>query len=157
MNDPVALLLQFGFLAVLYLFLFWVARSVMKDLSRQVAHDGSAAAAEPGGIVAESAELPTGARPRLVVVAGKGHEPGAELALGKTSTLGRAASADVTVEDRFASSAHTRVEVVDGAMQIEDLGSTNGTYLNGRRLGRSQALSPGDTIRIGDTEFRYQE
>jgi pSer/pThr/pTyr-binding forkhead associated (FHA) protein len=71
--------------------------------------------------------------------------------------LGRSPGADVRIEDQFASSNHARVYIRDGGMIVEDLGSTNGTYLNNRPLQGSARIGPGDTIRIGDTEFRYQD
>lgn len=154
MNDPIALLLQFGFLAVLYLFLFWVARSAMKDLSRQASFDTGPATA--GGAVVGGAPTIAGA-PRLVVVAALGLDPGTEIDLGETSTLGRAPGAEVRIQDNFASAAHARIYQQGEGMVIEDLGSTNGTYLNGRQLRKIVALKPGDTVRIGDTELRYQE
>jgi hypothetical protein len=150
MNDPVALMLQFGFLAVLYLFLFWIARSAVKDLSRR---DVAPAAAAPSA----GAAAAVGSNPRLVVVAAMGMDPGAELPVGSGIMLGRAGGADVRIDDQFASSNHARVYERDGGMVVEDLGSTNGTYLNNRPLRGSERIGAGDTIRIGDTEFRYQD
>ena len=77
--DPVATALKFGFLAVLYLFLLWVARSAMRDLSRS--EGGSVAADVPEPAHARRRErsgpdLRAGVRPRLEVVAAMGHEPG---------------------------------------------------------------------------------
>jgi FHA domain-containing protein len=162
-NDPVALMLQFGFLAVLYLFLFWVARSVVKDLSRSDAPEPVPAGGLPEDREAprtkarRTSDLAAGAAPRLIVVAAMGHEPGTELPLSDGATLGRSPGSDVHVDDQFASSAHARIVSRDGSMYVEDLGSTNGTYHNGRQLRRAERLRPADTIRIGDTEFRYQE
>jgi hypothetical protein len=152
-NDPIALMLQFGFLAVLYLFLFWIARSAVKDLSRrEVAPAGPAPAR-----ASTAAQAAVGRNPRLVVVAAMGQEPGTELPVADGVMLGRAGGADIKIEDQFASSNHARVYERDGAMVVEDLGSTNGTYLNNRPLRGAERIGPGDTIRIGDTEFRYQD
>lgn len=154
MNDPVALMLQLGFLAVLYLFLFWIARSAVKDLSRrEVAPAGYGGLPEDRG----GADVRPGGDPRLVVVAAMGSDPGSEFPLGDNAMLGRSAGADVLVDDKFASSNHARLYMRGGAMFLEDLGSTNGTYLNGRRMNGSSRIGPGDSIRIGDTEFRYQD
>jgi hypothetical protein len=160
-EDPVAVALKFGFLIVLYLFLLWVARSAMRDLSRH----------EDASIVAEGApaagrqrrqrpgpDLRAGVQPRLEVVAAMGHEPGAVFDLGDGgATLGRSAGSDIEVDDPFASSAHARIFPRGDFMYIEDMGSTNGTYLNGRQVRRPEQLKVADTIRIGDTEYRYQE
>jgi hypothetical protein len=159
-DDPVALLLKFSFLAVLYLFLFWVARSSLKDLSRHadaVPVEGHADSAGDPSRRTSGPDLRAGVDPRLEVVAAMGHEPGAQLRLGDSATLGRSDSADIQVDDPFASSAHARVFPRGAFMYIEDMGSTNGTYLNGRPLRRPEQLKVADTIRIGDTEYRYQE
>ena len=71
--------------------------------------------------------------------------------------LGRAPTADVRIEDSFASSSHARIFPRGGSMYIEDMGSTNGTYLNERQLQAVEQLQPDDTIRIGETEYRYEE
>jgi hypothetical protein len=161
MDEPLAVALKFGFLAVLYLFLLWVARSAMRDLSRA----GDEAVAEPA---AESpaarrrrdgggADLRAGIAPRLEVVAAMGHDPGTVFDLGDGATLGRTDGSDIRVDDPFASSAHARVFARGEFMYLEDMGSTNGTYLNGRQVRAAERLKPADLIRIGDTEYRYQE
>jgi hypothetical protein len=157
-NDPIALLLQFGFLAVLYLFLVLVARSSVRDLAR---HDDDAMAAEGPPVAASREEagpdLRAGVDPRLEVVAALGHEPGSTYDIGESLTLGRADTAEVKIDDPFASSAHARIFPRGQFMYIEDMGSTNGTYLNGRQLRRPEQLKPADSVRIGETEYRYQE
>ena len=160
MNDPVALMLKFGFLAVLYLFLFWVARSALRDLARD---DEGQDPAPAGGLPEDrrreraGADLKTGVDPRLVVVAAMGYDPDAELEIGESATLGRSQTADIKVDDPFASSAHARIFPRGQFMYIEDMGSTNGTFLNGRQLRRAERLKMADSVRIGDTEWRYQE
>jgi FHA domain len=159
MDEPVAVALKFGFLAVLYLFLLWVARSAMKDLSRGT----EAAAAEPveppsprrrGSSVPD---LRAAVAPRLIVVAAMGHEPGTTFELNGGATMGRSDNAEIRVDDPFASSAHARIFPRGDFMYVEDMGSTNGTYLNGRQLRTAERLKVADVIRIGDSEYRYQE
>src|SRR5436190_2058235 len=70
-------------------------------------------------------------------------------------TLGRGESADIQIEDAYASSRHARVVRQGDLLVLEDLGSTNGTYLNGEIIQGPQPLHPGDRIRIGDNEFCY--
>jgi hypothetical protein len=160
MDEPLAVALKFGFLAVLFLFLLWVTRSAMKDLSRT---GGGAAAAEPvdrpNPRRRESAmpDLRAGVSPRLEVVAAMGHEPGTSFDVGNGATLGRSDGADINVNDPFASSAHARIFQRGDYMYVEDMGSTNGTYLNGRQVRAAERLKVADSIRIGDTEYRYQE
>jgi hypothetical protein len=158
-DEPLAVALKFGFLAVLYLFLLWVARSASRDLSR---YETAAAADAPEAAAVRRRErsgpdLRAGVAPRLEVVAAMGHEPGSRFDVGSGATLGRAESADVMVDDPFASSAHARIFSRGDFMYIEDMGSTNGTYLNGRQLRAAERLKVADVVRIGDTEYRYQE
>ena len=160
MDEPLAVALKFGFLAVLYLFLLWVARSAMKDLAR--ASDGAAAAepVEPPSPRRRQSSMPdlrAGVSPSLVVVAAMGHEPGTLFDVGGGAMMGRSDNADIRVDDPFASSAHARVFDRAGFMYVEDMGSTNGTYLNGRQIRTGERLKVGDVIRIGDSEYRYQE
>jgi FHA domain len=160
MDEPLAVALKFGFLVVLYLFLLWVVRSAMRDLAR---YSGSAAAAEPVEVPSAgrrqrgTPEPRSGAAPRVQVVAAMGHEPGTSFEVGDGVTFGRSDGAEIRVHDQFASSAHARIFDRGGYMYIEDMGSTNGTYLNGRQLRSAERLQMADTIRIGDSEYRYEE
>jgi FHA domain len=160
MDEPVAVALKFGFLAVLYLFLLWVARSAMKDLSRGANGTAAAEPVEPPSPRRRQSAMPdlrAGVSPRLVVVAAMGHEPGTSFDVGSGATMGRSDGAQIRVDDPFASSAHARVFERGDFMYVEDMGSTNGTYLNGRQLRTAERLKVADVIRIGDSEYRYQE
>jgi hypothetical protein len=160
MQDPVAVALKFGFLAVLYLFLLWVSRSSLRDLTQHddssVVIDGDEPAAVPRR-ERHGADLRAGVDPRLEVVAAMGLDPGTAFEIGDSATMGRADGSDIPVDDPFASSVHARIFPRGQFMYIEDMGSTNGTYLNGRRLRAAERLKVGDTVRIGETEYRYQE
>ena len=160
MDDPLAVALKFGFLLVLYLFLLWVARSALKDLSR--GSDGAAAAepVEPPSPRRRRGSVPKvrgGVAPRLVVVAAKGYEPGTAFDVSNGAMMGRADNSEIRVDDNFASSAHARIFQRSDFIYVEDMGSTNGTYLNGRQIRTAERLKASDVIRIGDTEYRYQE
>jgi pSer/pThr/pTyr-binding forkhead associated (FHA) protein len=102
-------------------------------------------------------DLRAGVAPRLVVVAAMGHEPGTTFDVGTGATMGRSDSAEIRVDDPFASSAHARVFQRGDFMYVEDMGSTNGTYLNGRQIRTPERLKVADVVRIGDSEYRYQE
>jgi FHA domain len=159
-DEPLAVALKFGFLAVLYLFLLWVARSSMKDLSRAGAGVAAGEPVEPPSPRRRESALPdlrAGVEPRLEVVAAMGHQPGTTFDVGSGATLGRSNGADINVDDPFASSAHARIFQRGDYMYVEDMGSTNGTYLNGRQIRSAERLKVADKIRIGDTEYRYQE
>jgi predicted component of type VI protein secretion system len=70
-------------------------------------------------------------------------------------TIGRE-GADITLDDDQVSRSHARVSVADGTVTIEDLGSTNGTFVNGARIEEATTLAPGDTVRIGATTFALE-
>jgi hypothetical protein len=160
MQDPVAVALKFGFLAVLYLFLLWVSRSSLRDLSRNDDASVVMDAGDPAAVPRrerQGPDLRAGVDPRLEVVAAMGLDPGTAFEIGDSATMGRADGSDIPVDDPFASSVHARIFPRGQFMYIEDMGSTNGTYLNGRRLRAAERLKVGDMVRIGETEYRYQE
>jgi pSer/pThr/pTyr-binding forkhead associated (FHA) protein len=158
MLQPVSVGLKFGFLAVLYLFLLWVAWSALRDMRR-----GTAARAAPRGPTDATSMYQAGAalngddefEPRLLVERAPGHEAGTAYEIPyEGATLGRG-EVEIQIEDPFASSRHARITRQGHVLVIEDLGSTNGTYLNEELLNGPQPLHPGDRIRIGDSEFSY--
>jgi predicted component of type VI protein secretion system len=162
--EPASVALKFGFVVVLYLFLLWVSRSAMKDLRRIPGTGGGGrspwidapAPVEETGL--HSAVSPQFANdPRLIVERAPGHQPGMEYDLGDGAVLGRGEQAEIRLEDPFASSQHARIVRQGGVMVLEDMGSTNGTYLNEEILGGPAPLHPGDRVRIGDSEFTYAD
>ena len=159
MLQPVSVGLKFGFLAVLYLFLMWVAWSAARDLRRgrggRALPDRAPAADETGMYEASSGlgEL-DGFEPRLLVERAAGHQSGVAYDLMDGTTLGRG-DVEIRLEDPFASSRHAQISREGHVLVIEDLGSTNGTYLNEEPLSGPQPLYDGDRIRIGDSEFSY--
>jgi predicted component of type VI protein secretion system len=92
--------------------------------------------------------------PRLLVERAAGHESGVAYDLMDGATLGRG-DVEIRLDDPFASSRHARISREGQVVVIEDLGSTNGTYLNEHPLDGPQPLHDGDRIRIGDSEFSY--
>jgi FHA domain len=160
MLEPVSVGLKFGFLAVLYLFLLWIARSALKDLRRGhggVVQSEEAPADATGMYAAADGLSPDGDaefEPRLLVERASGHQAGTAYDLSGGAILGRG-DVEIRLDDPFASSRHARISRQGHVLVIEDLGSTNGTYLNEEPLGGPQPLHPGDRIRIGDSEFSY--
>jgi pSer/pThr/pTyr-binding forkhead associated (FHA) protein len=159
MLEPVSVALKLGFLVVLYLFLLWVARSALKDLRRGVAAtevppDATGMHAASAGLAPDPVE---DLEPRLRVEQAMGLRSGDEYDVAAGVVLGRGQAADIQLEDPFASSRHARIVRQGDVLVIEDLGSTNGTYLNGDLLDGPQPLHPGDRIRIGDNEFSYEQ
>jgi pSer/pThr/pTyr-binding forkhead associated (FHA) protein len=161
--EPVSVALKFGFLAVLYLFLLWVARSARRDLgsSEPVSGEhvhGGALPPDATGMYSASAlgSADPQRAPRLVVERATGHDPGMIYDLDGEIVLGRGDRAEIRLEDPFASSRHARIFEQGNIMVIEDLGSTNGTYLNEELLETARPLHPGDRLRIGDSEFVFE-
>jgi hypothetical protein len=162
MLQPVSVGLKFGFLIVLYLFLFWVAASTLFDLRRGVggrapAGRGGTGAAEGTSIyetVDPMALLEAEFEPRLVVDHAAGHPSGLAYDLMGGVTLGRG-DVEIKLDDPFASSRHASITRQGRTLVIEDLGSTNGTYLNDEQLSGPSPLHDGDRIRIGDSAFTY--
>ncbi len=130
-------LLRILFLALLYLFLFVVVRILVRDLR--------AAAREPG------TELG-----RLFVVASPAGEPptGAVFGLGALTTLGRDVNNTIVVEDPFASADHAVLSYRGRTWYVEDLGSTNGTYVNGGRVDGLAPIGFGDELQVGQVRLR---
>ena len=158
MLDPVAVALQFGFLAVLYLVLLWMARSALKDLRRTVVaapalDDATGMHQASSGLVGDG----HGGAPALLRVhTAAGLRAGAAYDVSEGAVLGRADGADIVLQDSFASGRHARLAPQGEVIVLEDLGSTNGTYLNGEPLSGPQPLHAGDRIRIGDSEFSFE-
>lgn len=154
-DDPAAVALKFAFLGVLYLFLLVIARSALKDLRGRTALSAGSSSDGTGlHQIADARVAATDAA--LVVVTGGGLTPGDRIDLFGGITIGRSDDADVRIVDRFASGIHARVHTRGNAYFVEDLESTNGTYLNGADLRGEAPLNDLDEIRIGDTEFRFE-
>jgi pSer/pThr/pTyr-binding forkhead associated (FHA) protein len=86
---------------------------------------------------------------KLVVI--EGPNEGREFELSGATTIGRDTSAGLVIDDPEASRRHSSLSVEGDTVTIEDLGSTNGTFLNGRRIFAAQRLKKGDKVRIGRT------
>jgi hypothetical protein len=159
MLQPVSVGLKFGFLAIIYLFLVWVAWSALRDMRGPRGGPAMASRApapdETGMYEAASGLGETqGFEPRLLVERAPGHQAGVAYDLSDGAELGRG-NVEIKLEDPFASSHHARISREGHVLLIEDLGSTNGTYLNEEPLSGPQPLYDGDRIRIGDSEFTY--
>ena len=150
-TEPIAVALKFGFLAVLYLFLFWVARSAFRELRRTTAPAPEATGIHPIGPGGRSAATDAW----LVAVTGGGLEPGRALRpVRRASRSGARPTPTCGSRTGYASGVHARVYSRGANYYVEDMNSTNGTFLNGGRLDGEAKLNDLDEVRIGDTEFR---
>ncbi|HIF65845.1 MAG TPA: FHA domain-containing protein [Acidimicrobiia bacterium] len=91
--------------------------------------------------------------PRVLVVRTPETLRGQRHNLAEELTIGRAATCDVTIDDTYASQIHARVFRRDNEQVLEDLGSTNGTYLNRQKVASATNLKTGDHLQIGSTVF----
>ncbi|MGE5573147.1 MAG: FHA domain-containing protein [Bacteroidota bacterium] len=93
----------------------------------------------------------------LEVEAGPGvPSPGERFPLGRVTVLGRSRESDVIILDPYVSSRHVEIALAGAGFVVRDLGSANGTYVNGRRLRRERVLRDGDRLELGDTAFRFR-
>ena len=154
--DPIAVALKFGFLAVLYLFVFWVARATLKDLRAAPSDDARVYSGHDDATGMQPAvrdsESDRSAPSQLRVV-----DSGLLYDLSQQVVLGRDDGASVRIDDPFASHHHARISPEGDVIVLEDLGSTNGTYLNGELIHGPQPLHPGDQVRIGDFELAVEQ
>lgn len=151
--DPISVALKFGFLAVLYLFLLWIARGALKDLRGTVAPAPDATGFHPAPGFGEASP---GVDAWLVALRGGGLRDGERFDLIGGLSIGRSQEADLRIDDRYASGLHARIFSRDGRTYVEDMNSTNGTLLNDATLKGEAELIDGDVVRIGDTEFRFE-
>ena len=154
--QTVLLVLKICFLVLLYLFIWRIVRSATRDVRMpQESFIMGPSQAAALGLGRQAPAVTTGA---LVALKSPALEEGERFDLDtKALTMGRGAPNDVRLDaDEFASSHHARIDPRRDGVWVEDIGSTNGTYVNGTRLSRAQKLSPGDVIRVGETDLRYE-
>lgn len=131
MPDIILALLRLIFLALVYLFVWQVARGIATHL----------------GIHAERRKR----RGTKVVMVRSDSQAGRDFTVTDATVLGRSDEADVVLDDPYASEFHLRLVASEGGLTLHDLGSTNGTYLNGRRVTAPAELRRGDAVQVGKT------
>ncbi|HEY6533338.1 MAG TPA: FHA domain-containing protein [Acidimicrobiales bacterium] len=155
MSDQLLFVLKLCLLALLYLFFFRVVRAVWAELrtpSPAVGGTGVAGvpAAAPTRRDRKAQAKAAKSRPQLVVT-----EPvdqaGRSYPLENEVSIGRAAGCQITLDDTYSSQIHARVFTRDGQWLVEDLGSTNGTWLNRHKVSGPMVLQRGDRLQIGNT------
>ena len=131
MPDVILAMLRIIFLGLVYLFVWQVARAIGSHLGISLKRDRKEGT-------------------RVVIVKSESQQ-GRELEIKDVSVLGRSPDADVLLDDPYASEFHMRLVAQENGLVLHDLGSTNGTYVNGRRVTAPAGLKRGDTIQIGKT------
>ncbi len=161
--EEVLFLLKIGFLVLLYLFIWRVVRTASRDLRGSVPQESIILA--PQQVREQKKQLRKSKRSRrappagrLVVVTSPALSPGDHRVLDSGPvTIGREADNDLALgRDEFSSSHHARVESRADGVWVHDVGSTNGTFVNGARLTVPRRLVPGDLIRVGETDLRFE-
>jgi hypothetical protein len=139
--EGLSLILKYVFIIGMYIFLGNVLRALYIDINK-----------DPLGAIDESIR-------RLMVVSGDEHiKEGQAIQLSKSSLImGRDDGCDLILGDDYVSKHHAQVLIDKGRPMLEDLGSTNGTYLNGKKISRRMVLKDGDIIKIGGITLRFRE
>lgn len=131
MPDVILALLRIIFLGLVYLFVWQVARAIGSHLGitfRRKRRDGT----------------------RVLIVKSESQQ-GQEVEVADVTVLGRSDEADFLLDDPYASEFHIRLVAQENGVTLHDLGSTNGTYVNGRRVNAPTPLRKGDNIQVGKT------
>lgn len=151
--DWLVVLLRFALLLVLYAFLL----AVLRLLRAEVGAGARVGAAKPLPLAEGPAPAAAMVPGRLVVeetAAGTGWQRGNSITLGEITTIGRGRPNDLVVADPHVSLRHARLLYREPHFYLQDLGSTNGTYVNGQRVAGETRLYHGDTLRVGGVTFR---
>lgn len=146
MDEQLLTILKLCLLALLYLFFFRVLRAVWTEIRGPKTVEAS-----PRRAQREAKRVHRGAAPVQITILEPAALQGRQYPLEDQLTVGRAAECQITIDDTFASQLHARVFNHEGQLFVEDLGSTNGTYLNRRKLQGPQAVRRGDRLQVGNT------
>ena len=152
--DEALLILKIGFIVLLYLFIWRIVRSASRDFRTSPAQESMIIS--PGE--AASLGLATVQKARLVVLKSPALAAGEEVPVDSLPVgIGRGGQNEVPLDgDEFASAEHARFESRRDGLWVEDVGSTNGTFVNGARVTTPRRLSKGDVVRVGQTDFRVE-
>jgi hypothetical protein len=150
--EAVLLGLKVGFLVLLYLFIWRIVRTVARDV--RLPQESFMLAPQQAAAAGLGPRARTGS---LVVLSSPALKVDSERTLDSTPvTLGRSSDNDLDLgDDDFASAHHARVEPRRDGVWVEDVGSTNGTFVNGVKVDEPRRLSNGDVIRVGETDLRF--
>ena len=138
--------LKYGLFALLVLFIWRSMRWAVRGLTVESA-PRAPRGAKKGGAAAEPA-MPPG--PSTVVIRAEGAKP-RSVPVSGNMVMGRAPECELALDDTFVSQQHARLFARNGSWYVEDLGSTNGTFVNDQRLASPAMVQPGDHVRVGTT------
>jgi len=155
MPDLVLELLKYVFLAVLYIFIARAVRVIYLELrpASSASPTGSRRSVAPAAAPTSRGKR-KGFRKAAVI---EGDKKGRSFDLTEELIIGRAEKCHLVLEDSYVSQMHARIFTRDGSIMVEDLGSTNGTYLNRRRITSPTELQRGDRVKIGKTVLEMRK
>ena len=161
MSELALFLVRTGFLALLWIFIFSIISVIRADLFGQKVVSKVASANLPNAFVTASGSNPSNAKPaeakatKIVVTAGE--KIGTEIALsGRQLTIGRAGDSDLIVDDEYTSTHHAKLVFINGEWLIQDLDSTNGTLLDGKKVATTTVVPLNTQVRVGQTSFELR-
>ena len=146
MSEQLLTILKLCLLVLLYLFFLRVLRAVWAEVKAPKKVE-----APPRRAKRETRRATRKAAPIQLAVVEPAAQQGRTFPLGQEVTVGRAAGCQVTLDDTYASQIHARLFARDGQLFVEDLGSTNGTYLNRKKVQGPMVMERGDKLQVGDT------
>lgn len=152
--DEALLALKVAFIVLLYLFIWRIVRSASRDFRSGPASESMIIS--PGE--AASLGLAPSRKAKLVVLKSPALDAGEEVPIDSLPVaIGRGGQNEVPLDgDEFASAQHARFESRQDGLWVEDIGSTNGTFVNGARVTTPRRLTKGDVVRVGQTDFRVE-
>jgi len=141
--DNLLYILKYVFLALIYLFLLQIVLLIRADVRRQRSPKKTTSRSGPALEIIVGNEIISGVQEPMIYLSG-------------TILIGRDADCDIQITDASVSIRHARISVEDRQIVIEDIGSTNGTFINDSKLEGRVEIKRGDIIRIGMASFRYR-
>ena len=161
MSELALFLVRTGFLVLLWIFIFSIISVIRADLFGQKVVSRVAQANAPAVFSAPTVTATEGPKTtdlkatKLVVTAGD--KVGTEIALsGRQLTIGRAGDSDLIVDDEYASTHHAKLVFINGDWLVQDLDSTNGTFLDGEKVGTPMPVPMNTQVRVGQTTFELR-
>jgi hypothetical protein len=154
--DEALLALKIAFIVLLYLFIWRIVRSASRDFRTAPGMQSAQESVLMRPTNATSLGLASVTRARLIVIKSPALDAGEEVPVDSLPVaIGRGGQNEIPLDgDEFASAQHARFESKRDGLWVEDIGSTNGTFVNGARVTTPRRLSKGDVVRVGQTDFR---
>lgn len=151
MSEQLLNVLKICLLVLLYLFFLRVLRAVWAEVKGPATAPASRSSSRSSGRERRRRGSSRKDAAAVLRVVEPADQRGRSFALDSEVTVGRAAGCQVTLDDTYASQLHARVFARDGQLFVEDLGSTNGTYLNREKVNGPRVMTRGDRLQVGNT------